>query len=146
MRWPSATPAGMRTLTSRARRSTPVPAAVRARVVDDDALTVAGGARRGEREEALVVVDDAPALARGAHVRRRAGLGTGAVAHRARRLGRELERGGDAVDGVGERQRAAWRRGPRPAGARRRARRAGAAASPAAEQVAQDVAQPVAGT
>ena len=121
------------------------PPAVRARVVDDHALAVARGARCGEREEALVVVDDAAPAARRAHVRRRPGLGARAVAHRARRFRRELQRRGDAVDGVGERQSQrrhevlAPPRPDAPTGG------AGAAARPAAEQVAEDVAQAVAG-
>ncbi len=62
------------------------------------------GARRAEREEALVVVEHAAAVAAGARRRCGARLGAAAVAGRAGRLGHEVDRRLDPVDRVEERQ------------------------------------------
>jgi hypothetical protein len=73
-----------------------------ARVVDHVALARTVGARLREAEEALVVVDDPPAVALRAHVRGRARLGAASVAGRASRVAREVDRGRQAPYGVVE--------------------------------------------
>src|SRR5690606_7345321 len=82
----------------------PGAAAVDAGRVDGDAAPAAGGARLGEGEEALVLVHDAAPATRGAHQRGGSGLGADALAARAGGLGGEVDRRGDAADGVLEGQ------------------------------------------
>ena len=71
MRWPSLTPAGMRTVIVRVWVVTPLPRAGRARVVDHLTGAAAVAARLGERERALAAAGDAGALADRAGVRAR---------------------------------------------------------------------------
>src|SRR6478609_6003878 len=77
----------------------------RARLLDDHAGAVALAARRGEREEPLVLVDHASPPAQRADLRLRAGLGPAAVARGALRVARQVQRRGDAVRRVGEVER-----------------------------------------
>ena len=147
MRCPSFTPAGMRTFTSRRRRSTPGRSALLALVRDDLTAAAAGRAHLRERERALVDRDRARAAARRAHLGERAGLGARAAAHRARRVGRERDRRRDAVDRVEEvevqlgLEVLAAHRADRPGAAAATAPTEAATRATAAEQVAEQVAE-----
>src|SRR5687767_9837320 len=84
-----------------ARARTP---AVGTGVGDDAAPSGASAAGLAEREEALIVVGDAAAVARRARLRDRARSGTTAFAGLTRGVAGEMHGGGHAVDGVDERQ------------------------------------------
>src|SRR5690606_14239421 len=112
-----------------------------ARVVDDVALAPAVGAGLREAEEALVVVEHAAAAALRAGVGRRSGTGSAAVARRARRLAREVDRGRQALHRVLEVEVELGLEVLAPVGTGAPAGPAcGSAPTPAAEQAAEHVA------
>ena len=105
MRWPSSTPAGMRTLTSRGRRSTPAPGSWGTdRSID--------ASRAPARRARLAEARRSPGCRRARPGRRSCGQVDGwvpgaaprAAAGRAGGVAHEVDRGGDAVDGVAEGQ------------------------------------------
>ena len=138
MRCPSATPTGIRTLTSRAGARCRCPAGG-ARVLDEEPRPRAVGARLGEAEEPLVV-EHAPPVALRAGVGRGARPGARPVAGRAGGLV-EVDRGGDAPHRVLEVEVQLGLQVLAPVGAGAPARAAGRAAAAALEQAAQDVAE-----
>ena len=79
--------------------------AVGTRIGDDAASTATHAAGLAEREEPLVLVGDASAVAGGARLRHRARPGSAALAGLAGRVAREVDGRGDAVHRIGERQR-----------------------------------------
>src|SRR5205085_11275147 len=111
----------------------------RARLLDDHPAPGTAGAGLAEREQSLVVVEHAPSAALRADDRAGARRRAAAVAGRTGRVAGDVDRGGDAVDGVEERQvelglevSAPLRPLPGEPGAAR-----AAAASEAAEEVAE---------
>src|SRR5262249_11396442 len=79
-------------------------AARRTRLVDHGTTSRTRRARLAEREEPLVFVKDAAAVALRARVRCSAGFGAGSVTRVACDVAREVDRRRDTVDGILERQ------------------------------------------
>src|SRR5438445_4728527 len=119
------------------------PTALVARGLDDRAAPAARRADLRERERALVDEHFAAPTALRTDIGRSAGLGAGAMAHRAHRIGGEADAGRDTVHGVEEIEvqfgldvGAALRTGlPGPAGTTPASAPAGAAPEQAAEQI-----------
>ena len=136
-RLPSRTPAGMLTLYCLTVRVAPAALAGRARVLDDGAGAAAPRARLRDREQALALGLDAPAVAPRADLRAGARLGARAAAGRTGLRRRDRERDLGALDRLVERDRDLGLE-VAPAlgrGARARRRRPGGAARGAAEEV-----------
>ena len=104
MRWPSSTPAGMRTLTDAHLVLLPRPVAHGAGRVEQRPAAHAVRADRAEGEQPLVVVEAPRPPATRAGVRRRARRRTAAAAVRAAHLLGHVDRRRDAVHRVLERQ------------------------------------------
>ncbi len=104
IRWPSFTPAGMRTVRVRVPSARPLPAQSGHGSSTDHAPAAALAARLGEREAARVAAGLPGAVAGRAGVRQRAVPPAGAVAGRARLLAAHPQRHRDALDGLVERQ------------------------------------------
>src|SRR5579859_7626536 len=104
IRWPSATPAGMRAWMVLVLIA-PTARTHRAGVVDHHAAAPAGAARLGQREPAEVLAVLAGSVTGRADPRHGARLGARAVTRLARALGGQPQRDGGAVDGLSERER-----------------------------------------